>query len=139
LETSPLAGPLTAAAVARYPWPDPTDPGRFRTLRERALALRASGDYAIIYNARINMVHMTQYVRGFEDWFRDLAAGQDLFLTMMEAVTENLIELNRRATWASRTARSCSPSMYRKLIRPFQKRALDAARSLTRAKFLYHT
>ena len=43
LEISPLAGELTAEAIARYPWPDPTDPGRFRGLREQAERLRQTG------------------------------------------------------------------------------------------------
>ncbi|MFN8008046.1 MAG: hypothetical protein U0V70_13695 [Terriglobia bacterium] len=83
--------------IARYPFPDPTDPGRFRGLREKAKRLHEETDYAIIYNARFHVVHLTQYLRGFEDWFMDLAQDQNLFQSMMEAVAENLFELNRRA------------------------------------------
>lgn len=32
--SSPLSGKITARTIAHYPFPDPTDPGRFRGLRE---------------------------------------------------------------------------------------------------------
>jgi len=64
----PLAGDISAADIARFPWPDATDPGRARGLREKALRLRQETEYAVLFNARLHMVHQTQYLRGFEDW-----------------------------------------------------------------------
>lgn len=154
LSTSPLAGRLDAAAIARHRWPDPTDPGLTRGLRERAVHLRNTTDYAIIYNARYNVVHQTQYLRGFEDWYCDLAGQHDLFNGLMTAVTEILIEANRRALSeigdlidvvafgddvGLQDRAICSLPVYRRLIRPYHERALDSARSLTSAKFLYHS
>ncbi|MCL6508509.1 MAG: hypothetical protein K6T59_15975, partial [Bryobacteraceae bacterium] len=46
LEISPLAGPIAVADIARYPWPDPADPGIFRGLRQQAEQLRQTG-YAV--------------------------------------------------------------------------------------------
>jgi uroporphyrinogen decarboxylase len=153
LEISPLAGELSAEAIARYPWPDPTDPGRFRGLREQAQRLRQTG-YGVMFNARFNLVHMTQYLRGFHDWFLDLAGNHELFQTLMHAVLEVMIEMNRRALaevgdlidvvafgddvgMQDRTI--CSLPLYRKLIRPFQERIVATIRAHTRAKILYHT
>ena len=68
------------------PFPDPTDPGRIRGVRERARQLREQSDFAVIYNARYNLVHQTQYLRGFEDWFCDLVEAPDRFHALMEAV-----------------------------------------------------
>ncbi len=50
-----------------------------------------------MYNARFNLVHTTQYLRGFEDWFLDLGGDHDLFLALMQAVLEVLMEMNHRA------------------------------------------
>ncbi len=153
LEISPMAGELDAAAIARYPWPDPTDPGRTRGLREQALRLHETG-YGVIFNARFNLVHMTQYLRGFQDWFLDLAGNHELFQALMHAVLEVMIEMNRRALaevgdlidivafgddvgMQDRTI--CSLPLYRKLIRPFQERIVATIRSHTKAKILYHT
>lgn len=153
LDISPLAGRLTPEMIARYPWPDPTDPGRIRGLRDQALRLRQT-PYAIIFNARFNLVHTTQYLRGFEDWFLDLAENHVLFQTLMHAVLEVLIEMNRRALAevgdlidivafgddiGMQDRPVCSLPLYRKLIRPFQERVVATIRSQTRARILYHT
>jgi len=154
LRESPLAGKITPADIARYPFPDPTDPGRFRGLRERAEKLKKGTDCAIIYNARYHLVHQTQYLRGFEDWYCDLAGNPDLFRCLMEAVLENLIEMNRRALEligdlidvvafgddiGLQDRPICSLPMYRKLIRPYQERIVESIRAHTQAKILYHT
>lgn len=154
LAESPLAGPITAEAIARYPMPDPTDPGRFRGLRERALRLRQTTDYAVMFNARFHLVHQTQYLRGFEDWYCDLAGDHELFRCLMEAVAENLIAMNSRALEeigdlvdvvamgddiGLQDRPVCSVPLYRKLIRPFQERIVETIRRYTNAKILYHT
>jgi len=154
MRTSPLAGEIGVADIARYPPPDPADPGRIRGLRERAARLRAETDYAVIFNARYNLVHTAQYLRGFADWYMDLAQDHALFTALMEAVLENLIEMNRRALAeigglvdivafgddiGLQDRPVCSVPLYRKLIRPFQARIVEAIREHTGAKILYHT
>ncbi len=153
LEVCPLAGELTPEKLARYPWPDPTDPGRFRGLREQALRLRQTG-YAVIYSARLNLVHTTQYLRGFEDWFLDMGQDHALFQSLMQACWEVLAELNRRALGevgdlidvvaygddiGMQDRPICSLPLYRKLIRPFQEQVVGLIRAHTGAKILYHT
>jgi uroporphyrinogen decarboxylase len=153
LEVCPLAGEITPADVARYSWPDPTDPGRFRGLRETALRLRQT-DYAIMYNARFHLVHMTQYLRGFYDWYLDLGENHALFRCLLDAVLDVLLEINRRAfrevgdlidivafgdDVGQQDRPLCSPELYRRLIRPYQERIVDCIKSNTRAKILYHT
>ena len=52
---APLGNPLREATVddlAKYPWPDPLNPGRTRGLRERAARLHATG-YAVV----LTLVH----------------------------------------------------------------------------------
>lgn len=153
LEISPLAGPITVADLARYPWPDPADPGIVRGLRQRAEQLRRT-EYAVMYNARFNIVHTTQYLRGFEDWFADLGSDHRMFTALMQAVTEVLVESNRRALAevgdlidivafgddiGMQDRPVCSLENYRKLIRPFQERIVETIRAHTKAKILYHT
>jgi uroporphyrinogen decarboxylase len=153
IEVSPLAGEITAETVARYAWPDPTDPGLVRGLREKAEGLHKT-DYAVIYNARFNLVHTTQYLRGFEDWYLDLGQNQALFECLLQAVLEVLLELNRRTLsevgnlidivafgddLGLQDRPVCSPASYRKLIRPAQERIVETIRAHTRAKILYHT
>ena len=153
LTFSPLAGDITPQAIARYPWPDPTDPGRNRGLREKALRLRAT-DYAVMYNARFPLIHMAQYARGFPDWFMDLGGNHDLFRCLMDAVLEVLLEWNRGALRDTgdlidivsmgddvgmQDRPMCSLPLYRQLIRPYQEKIVECIRTYTRAKILYHT
>ena len=153
IEASPLAGEITAETVARYQRPDPTDPGLVRGLRQKAERLRKT-DYALIYNARFNLVHTTQYLRGFEDWYLDLGQNHALFECLMQAVLEVLLEVNRRTLsevgdlidivafgddLGLQDRPVCSPATYRKLIRPCQERIVETIRAHTRAKILYHT
>ena len=154
MQISPLAGPITAETITRYPFPDPTDAGRFRGLRERARRLREETDYAVMYNARYHLVHQTQYLRGFEDWYCDLGADQALFQCLMEAVVENLLELNRCAFQelgdlidivsfgddiGLQDRPVCSLAMYRQMILPYQERIVESIRKHTDAKIMYHT
>lgn len=154
LQLPPLAGAITAEKIAHYPFPDPSDAGRFRGLRERARRLREETDYAVVYNARYHLVHQTQYLRGFEDWYCDLGGDQALFRCLMDAVVENLLELNRRAfeelgdlidivafgdDVGLQDRPVCSPPMYRELIRPYLERIVKSIRRHTKAKILYHT
>ncbi len=154
LQECPLAGEITAADIANFPFPDPTDAGRFRGLRQRALRLKQETPYAVIFNARYHLVHQTQYLRGFEDWYCDLAGDQELFQCLMDAVLDNLLELNRRAfaelgdvidivamgdDIGLQDRPVCSLPMYRRLIRPYQERIVADIRQHTKAKILYHT
>ena len=154
LELSPLAGEITAQHIARYSWPDPADSGRFRGLREAARLLRETTDFAIMYNARFHPVHLTQYLRGFNDWYIDLGGDQDLFACLMQAVTEILLEWNRLALRelgdyidlvsfgddvGTQDRAVCSLPVYRRLIRPAHERFVQMVREHTRAKIFYHT
>ena len=153
LDGSPLAGEITPATIAHYAWPDPSDPGITRGLREQACRLRETG-YAVIYNARFNLVHTTQYLRGFEDWYYDLGQNHGLFTCLMDAVLDVLVALNHRALAevgdlidivafgddvGLQDRPVCSVPMYRQFIRPWQERIVETIRAHTQAKILYHT
>ncbi len=153
LAGSPLAGAIDSGTIARHRWPDPGDPGITRGLRDEACRLRATG-HAVMYNARFNLVHTTQYLRGFEDWYYDLGQDHDLFRCLMDAVIEVLEALNHRALAeigdlvdivafgddiGLQDRPVCSVPMYRQLIRPYQERIVATIRAHTQAKILYHT
>jgi uroporphyrinogen decarboxylase len=84
----PLAGPIGVQDIARYRWPDPQNPVRIRGLRERIREIRAGTDCAIVLNLPSAFVHTSQYLRGFEDWFVDIAADLRLSCYLFDAVLE---------------------------------------------------
>ncbi len=109
LYKAPLAGRLTLGDLDKYEWPDPHDSGYIKGLREKAKYLYEKTDYAIVAVLTYNIIHMVQYLRGFEDWFVDFVESPEFSLRFHERAT----------TWESRlpvtfwmplvtTSRSCS-------------------------------
>ncbi|MGC9347840.1 MAG: uroporphyrinogen decarboxylase family protein [Anaerolineae bacterium] len=151
---SPLDGEITLSDIARWPWPDPTDPGYVRGLREKAQHLRETTDYAVVLHFSDIMVHTSQYMRGFENWYMDLLLAPDLAGALMDAIVEVRLEIARRAleevadlvdvvSCSDDVADQRGPQMslehYRRLIKPRHARYLELIRSMTSAKILYHS
>jgi uroporphyrinogen decarboxylase len=153
MKGSPLAGEITAADIARYPMPNPEDPGRFRGLRERAEALRQT-DYAVILGLPSICVHISQYLRGFEDWYMDAAADPDLFAALLDAVVEVNVAVASRALdlvgdivdvvatsddLGTQNGLMISPPFFRRVIKPRLARYFDAVKARTKAPIYFHT
>jgi uroporphyrinogen decarboxylase len=153
IEVSPLAGNITPQTIAHYPWPDPTDPGPLRGLRQRVEQLRKS-DYAVMFNARLSLVHTTQYLRGFEPWCIDLGEASPVYHALMEAVLEVMLESHSRVLreigdlidlvafgddLGLQDRPLCSVPTYRRMIRPYQERIIEMIRRFTKARIVYHT
>src|ERR1017187_933816 len=102
LERSPLCGEITPQDIARHAWPDPGDPGRYRGLREQARRLREETDFAVMYNARFHPVHLTQYLRGFQDWYLDLGGDQDLFSCLWHVATHANAVQKQARVWVGK-------------------------------------
>ena len=153
LVKSPLSGRISIHDIVNYPWPDPSDPGYVRGLRDRLLDYRENTDYAIVLRLPSVFVHTTQFVRGFEDWFADLAADRKLAAALFDAVTENSTAvaaeiLEAVGDLADVVAISddlgfqngpiVSPEMYRELFKPRHKQYFDAVKKHTGAFIHFH-
>ena len=153
LRTGPLAGPIGAAGLARYPWPDPDDPGRYRGLGERVESARRTGR-AVVLGLPSACVHVSQYLRGFEDWYVDAAADRRLLGATLDAVLEVSIAIVARALdlvgdsvdvvagsddLGTQGGLQVSPAVFREVIRPRLSRYFDAIHSRTAAPVFFHT
>jgi len=154
LDVSPLAGPKTLDDLETYPWPDPDDPGRTRGLAEMARRLREETDYALVGHAPGGWVHTAQYLRGFEDWYMDLALQPDFAVELMrrcrdvtlrmaanflDAVGEYLDVVATGDDIATQNGPMMSPGMYRDLIKPLQREQFALFHEKTKAKVFYHS
>ena len=74
----PLSGPISLRDIINFPWPDPSDPGYTRGLREQLRYYRENTDYATVLRLPSPFVMTSQFMRGFEDWYMDLAADKKL-------------------------------------------------------------
>lgn len=153
LDESPLAGEITEKELDEYPWPDPDDPGRVRGLAEEAKRLREETDYALVGHAPGGWIHLSQYLRGFEDWFADLALRPrfareflervcDLTLRMakhfLEAVGLYLDVVATGDDIAIQRGPMVSPQTYREIFWPLQKKQFQFLHEHTQAKVFYH-
>jgi uroporphyrinogen decarboxylase len=153
LVKSPLAGPITIQEILNFPWPDPGEPGYTRGLRQELLDLRDDTDYAIVLQLPSPFVHITQFLRGFEDWFLDLAADQKLAGALFDATVEYTAALTEEILKAGgdladvvataddmgfQNGPIVSPELYRKLFKPRHHKYFDTVKKYTSAFVHFH-
>jgi uroporphyrinogen decarboxylase len=149
----PLAG-ASVREIEQYPFPNGSDPGRFRGLRERALAFRSGSPHALSSGICGVTYEICWYLRGLERWFMDMVEEP--------AVCEALLDRTSRfwVDWMTGFLREVgdlldiimigddlagqdgplfSPSFYRAVVQPRQRRVIDTIKKHTKAKIWYHT
>jgi uroporphyrinogen decarboxylase len=151
---SPFDREMTVTDLKNWTWPDPSDPGYIRGLREKALALRQATDYALVLHLQDIIIHPSQYLRGFQRWYTDFLMEPDLLKSLLDILTELRTELAVAALRevgdlvdvvsssddiADQRGPMISPTMYRQFIKPRHQRYFDALRAHTNAKILYHS
>ena len=152
--SSPFSGDITLSSIKNWDWPDPTDPGYIRGLRERALEIRETIDCALVLHLQDIIVHPSQYMLGFEKWYMSFILEPDIVSALMDLVLDIRLEVTVSALnevgdlidVVSCSDDVCemrgpmiSPEMYTKFIKPRHKRYFEKMRSLTNAKIYYHS
>jgi uroporphyrinogen decarboxylase len=151
---APLAGDISVSDVVNYPWPDPEDPGLISGLRERLDWIRNNTDAAAILTLPAPFVHISQYIRGFEDWYTDFIIGTDVAEALFDAVLEvttriaerELAEIGREVDivicaddLGSQSGLQVSYDHYKKYIRPRHEKYFRKVHDMTDAKLLFHS
>ncbi|TFG67547.1 MAG: hypothetical protein E4H27_08865 [Anaerolineales bacterium] len=151
---SPFDREITVNDIVQYPWPDPSDPGYVRNLRRQALDIRENTDYALVLHTSDIMVHTSQYMRGFENWYMDMLLAPDLMGALLDAILEVRLDILRQALdavgdlvdvvscaddIADQRGPMLSSAVYNKIIKPRHARYFDMIHAKTEAKILYHS
>ncbi len=152
---SPLAGAASVADIEHYTWPDPVDPARFVHLEEAALATRRAGKAFVLGGIAPGMLEMGQWLRGYENFFCDLAADR----SMAEALCDKIIELKLRY-WEAALGRvgqwvdvvqegddyggqrslQIEPALWREIFKPRLARLLGGIKKLApRTRLFFHS
>ena len=145
----------TREALKAYRWPDPHDPGRVAGLAERARALREQGAYAVVLDgAGFGAFEQGWALRGFENFYTDLVAEPEFAEALMQGVADYQIALYDHVLAAtgsfldvvmvaedlgSQDGPLISPSTYRRMVKPIQKRVWQFIKSRTAAKLFLHS
>ncbi|MGI6034356.1 MAG: uroporphyrinogen decarboxylase family protein [Limnochordia bacterium] len=145
---------LTISDVENYDWPDPDDPGRYRGVVERARELREKTDYGVMFVFNTNVVHVTQFMRGFHLWFEDLLLRPKLLQAMMRRLTDIHLAVGEKILpqvapyvdivqvsddMGTQDRLQFSPLVYRELIKPFHREIYTMIHDLTPAKLWIHS
>jgi len=155
LVASPLAETNTLEGLKHYSWPNPDDPGRYRGLAERAQQLHTETDYAVVLQVNCAFFLRCAELRGWENFFMDLAADPDFACALMNRYLDNRLAMAERALAAvgenidvvvvssddfGMTDRTIvSPQMYRNLVKPIQQRMYDFFKQRTDAIRFFHS
>jgi uroporphyrinogen decarboxylase len=149
----PLAGDISTSDLARYPWPDPTDPGPAQGTRERLDWVRQNTDCAAVLTLPAPCVHISQYLRGFEDWYTDFLLNPRLLEGLFDAVLEITMAWSRNMLKAvgkdvdvvicsddlgAQGGLQMSPEHYVRYIRPRHAKFFRMVHELSPAKLMLH-
>jgi uroporphyrinogen decarboxylase len=150
---NPLAD-ATIRDVHDYAWPRGNDPSRFAGLRERALQIRKDTPHAVVSGISGVIYEYGWYLRGLEQWFCDLLTDpefcgalldqmlkfwMDWFRLFLDEVGDVVDVIMIGDDLAGQDGPLFNPEIYRRLVKPRQKRLVQYIRSRTRAKIWYHT
>ncbi len=150
----PLSGEITVSDIARYPWPDPEDPGLVQGLKERVKWIRENTDCAAILTLPAPFVHASQYLRGFEDWFMDFILNPRLLEALFDAVLEvtmrtarnQLLEVGREVDivicaddLGTQNGLQVSLATYREMVKPHHARLWRRLKDLSGKPLLLHS
>lgn len=139
--------------IESYRWPDPNDPGYTQSLKERAEHLHSNTDLAITGYLLYNIIHLAQYLRGFQNWFMDFVLNPEVCARLHEMCADLGIEIANRFLdevghrcqiimfaddVAGQDGLMISPDAFRRYIKPQWKRIFDAIRRKTQAKLCLH-
>lgn len=150
----PLSGPISLRDILGYPWPDPHHAVRRAGLKERVREIREKTDCAAVLNLQSGFVHTSQYLRGFEDWFTDMAGDRMLISALFDAVLEVSLEICRQFLQevgsevdvlmtsddlGLQDGLMVSPETYRELIKPRHRKYFQLMHGLSPAKVFFHS
>jgi uroporphyrinogen decarboxylase len=152
--TAPLAHIETAEEMASIDWPDPHDAARYAGLEEKARDVYENTDSALIVNAIGSICEFSWYLRGFEQFYTDIA----LEPAIVEALLDGMLEfqsamfgeiLNRAGPYVSvvmagsdlgtQRGPAMSEEVYKRIVWPRQKKFYDFIHSKTDAPIFYHS
>lgn len=149
----PLKGLGGAAGLDRYDWPDPEDPARYKDLDQRARVLEEDTGAALVLGRMgAGIVELAAWMRGFEDFFMDLASKPGFACALMDRVTEikmryweialskvkaRIVVVSEADDLATQRGLILSPVSYRKLIKPRHKRLMAHIKKLAPHAFIF--
>ena len=151
----PLAEMNTIEELKSYSWPKPDAPERFERLKSINLDNTEYTDYALVASSFMSgMFETALWVRGFENFFTDLALNPEYseyildrmlemeiayWNSMLNIVGDKIQVILYSDDAATQKGPMISPRMYKRYLFPRRKKLYEFIKSRTEAKILYHS
>jgi len=145
----------TLDAVNSYQWPDPDDSGHTEGLRERAKELYESTDYALVMDMiGFGVFEHAWAMRGIENFLTDLLINQKFAETLLQRIADYQASLWNHVLdevgdyvqvvitsddLGTQIGPMVSPEVYRKLIKPAQRKVWQFIKGKTEAFLFLHS
>ncbi|MDP1714510.1 MAG: uroporphyrinogen decarboxylase family protein [Anaerolineales bacterium] len=146
----------TLKALDAYTWPSPADPSRWVGVAERARHLYETTPYGLVttWATGMGVFQLSQFLRGMEDFFMDLASNPGFATRLMGKLGEVMSEwysilLDQVGPYvqvvriaddlAGQQGPLISPVLYRKLVKPIQKKVIAAIKAKANVYVMYHS
>lgn len=138
---SPLSGEITEKDIDNFPWPDPSLPHLFDGIVERAKKYFQDGYAVMLESFCSGIFEMSCRLRGYEQFYMDLAINPSLACKLMDKIVEIKIEFYKKAAEklgkyinfiregddvGGQEALLISPEMYYEYIKPRHKQLFEA-------------
>jgi uroporphyrinogen decarboxylase len=151
----PLAQAESLADLRAFKFPDPVEPQRFVGMRQRAEAAAAKGKAITLSGAASGIVEVYSWLRGYEQFYTDLAVNPDWVAYMVDRMVEFKMAYWERALqevgdlvdvvlefddMAGQQTLLFSPATYRRVIKPRHQRLFARIHELApTAKLFLHS
>lgn len=154
IRSFPLSGEITVSDIANHPWPDPDDPGFVQGLKERVRWIRDNTECGAVLALPAPFVHVSQYLRGFEDWYCDVALNTKILEALFDAVLEVTFQVAKNVLdevgqevdvvitaddLGAQQGLQFSREDYLKYVKPRHERYFRQVHDLSPARLLFHT
>ncbi|HPD29009.1 MAG TPA: uroporphyrinogen decarboxylase family protein [Phycisphaerae bacterium] len=146
----PLADAESVADLEKYPWPDPEDPERFATMKQRADRFVHEEKKAYVLGRHAaGLFEVSLWLRGFENFLVDMAANPGFAHALLDIVTdlkmrywkkaletvgENVLIVSEADDIATQRGPIMSMAMYREFIAPRHRRLFEHIRSSAKSR-----
>lgn len=137
--SSPIVGSdIDILNLDSFTWPDPLDSSRIKHFPKRIADVKAQGDYAfVMHGISAGLFEMALRLRGFEQFFMDLALEPDFACGILDRVLEIKMQFWGKAMelvgddvavaieaddLGTQNSLLISPDMYRQFIKPRHKK-----------------
>jgi uroporphyrinogen decarboxylase len=130
----------TRDVLEKYKWPDPYDPGITEGLRETAKRLYETTEYALVLDVfGYGVFDQAWALRGMQNFFMDLAMNQQFAEALLQRVADYVQVVMVSDDLGTQNGLMISPEIYRKLIKPAEKRVWEFIKTKTNAFLFLHS